>query len=211
MSQTKISPLGILSNVHEHLVLGRRLRTLAQQAQDMMPETGSVLDVGCGNGVISRLIMQHKPGLKIKGIDVLARPSCDIDMQTYDGSNFPFPDNSHDVVIFMDVLHHTDNQLQLLQEAMRVARVAVIIKDHLCQNRYAERVLAFMDWVGNRAHGVSLPYNYWSSQQWSEAWRQLGVQPDIYNTKLGIYPWFIHPLFESGLHFMARLPVTPDT
>ena len=70
----------------------------------------------------------------------------------------------------------------------------------------AERILAFMDWIGNRSHGVALPYNYWSSKQWQEAWRQLGSEPDQYITNIGLYPWFAKPVFEHGLHFIARIP-----
>ena len=63
-----------------------------------------------------------------------------------------------------------------------------------------------MDWVGNRSHGVDLPYNYWSSYEWSRAWKEIGSQPDAYITELGLYPWFARFVFERGLHFVARIP-----
>ncbi len=75
-----------------------------------------------------------------------------------------------------------------------------------CDNSYALRVLTFMDWVGNRSHGVDLPYNYWSSDEWSRAWKEIGSQPDAYITELGLYPWFARFIFERGLHFVARIP-----
>jgi len=151
--------------------------------------------------------MDVRPQLSIQGIDVLKRPACAIPMETYDGQRFPLDDKSVDAVIFMDVLHHTDDPLGLLQEATRVARQSIIVKDHLCENLSAERILAFMDWIGNRSHGVRLPYNYWSSIQWEEAWSALGNEPDRVITRLGLYPWFARPVFETGLHFIARIPV----
>ncbi len=196
----------LVSGLHSQLVLNRRLRVLSGHALKLLPATGTVLDVGCGNGVISRQIMDARPQLSIQGIDVLKRPSCAIPMETYDGQRFPFDDKSVDAVIFMDVLHHTDNPIGLLKEAARVARQSIVLKDHLCENRKAERILAFMDWIGNRSHGVALPYNYWSSKQWKEAWRQLRSEPDEYITDIGLYPWFIKPAFENGLHFIARVP-----
>jgi SAM-dependent methyltransferase len=112
-----------------------------------------------------------------------------------------------DAVIFMDVLHHTDDPAGLLQEAVRVARHAIVVKDHLCNSRIAGSILAFMDWIGNRSHGVALPYNYWSSEQWADAWTRLGYEPDTVITRLGLYPWFARPVFERGLHFIAHVPL----
>jgi len=203
----RINSMSLVSGLHSQLVLSRRLKVLAKHALSLLPENGSVLDVGCGNGVISRLIMDARPQLAIQGIDVLARPSCAIPMECYDGQQFPFDDNSVDVVLFMDVLHHTDDPFSLLQEAVRIARHAVVLKDHLCNSRIDERILAFMDWIGNRSHGVALPYNYWSADQWLDAWSRLGHEPDIVITRLGLYPWFARPVFEQGLHFIARVPL----
>ena len=201
--------MSMVSSLHSRLVLSRRLKVLARHALDLLPQEGSVLDVGCGNGVISRLVMEARPKLDIRGIDVLMRPECAIPVQEYDGQRFPHDDKSMDVVTFIDVLHHTDDPHGLLQEAARVARHSIVLKDHLCDGYVAGRILAFMDWIGNRSHGVALPYNYWSSSQWEEEWARLGYQPDAWITRLGLYPWFARPVFEHGLHFFARIPLTP--
>jgi SAM-dependent methyltransferase len=197
----------VVSGLHSQLVLDRRLRVLSEQALKLLPDSGNVLDVGCGNGVISRLIMDTRPQLSIQGIDVLKRPSCAIPMEIYDGEHFPLEDNSVDTVMFMDVLHHTDDAMGLLKEAARVSSQSIVIKDHLCDGVIANRILAFMDWIGNRSHGVALPYNYWSTEQWQQAWKQLDCEPDAWVTDIGLYPWFAKPLFENGLHFLARIPV----
>ena len=201
--------MSMVSSLHSRLVLSRRLKVLARHALDLLPQEGSVLDVGCGNGVISRLVMEARPKLDIRGIDVLMRPECAIPVQEYDGQRFPHDDKSMDVVTFIDVLHHTDDPHGLLQEAARVARHSIVLKDHLCDGYVAGRILAFMDWIGNRSHGVALPYNYWSSSQWEEEWAILGYRPDAWITRLGLYPWFARPVFEHGLHFFARIPLTP--
>jgi hypothetical protein len=64
-----------------------------------------------------------------------------------------------------------------------------------------------MDWVGNRPHGVVLPYNYLSTRQWQSTWQCLNSEPDVFITKLGLYPKILYPIFEKGLHFICRLPV----
>ena len=73
-------------------------------------------------------------------------------------ANFRHPDASFDVVMFVDVLHHTDDPLLLLQEAQRVGKI-ILVKDHFRKGFLAGPTLRFMDWVGNAHHGVVLPYN----------------------------------------------------
>ena len=55
---------------------------------------------------------------------------------------------------------------QLLREAVRVARRGLLIKDHTLTGFLAGPTLRLMDRVGNQRHGVALPYNYWTQQQW---------------------------------------------
>ncbi|MEO7683805.1 MAG: methyltransferase domain-containing protein [Gemmatimonadaceae bacterium] len=197
----------IHERAHDTLVLQRRMRVLARAGASLLPESGTVLDVGCGNGEISAQVASRKPGLQFFGIDIAKRPSCAIPMTVYDGTRIPFAVDSYDYAIFVDVLHHTPDPLVLLKEAKRVARKGIVIKDHISDTRWAERRLIFMDWVGNRQHGVVLPYNYWSTHQWHEAWMELGAKPDVWNTQVGLYPKPFKWLFENGLHFMARIPV----
>ena len=203
----KSTSLEAIGKAHQSLVLNRRLRVLAAHIGRLLPNSGAALDVGCGNGVISKLIITGRPKLSIEGLDVLARPSCAIPMQTYDGDRFPFPDDSVDSVFFVDVLHHTPDPMLPLREAKRVARRSIVIKDHLANNPVAERILALMDWIGNRPHGVVLQYNYYSSAQWEECWSELGRRPDVVQKTLGLYPWFARPFFEYGLHFVCRIPM----
>jgi SAM-dependent methyltransferase len=196
-----------LAKIHGRFVLNRRMIVLAAHIASMLQETASVLDVGCGNGVISSLVMKSRHGISIQGIDVLKRPTCAIPMQVFDGTTIPLADDSVDSVMFVDVLHHTIDPGRLLAEAARVARRWIIIKDHLGNNRFSKGVLAFMDWVGNSPHGVNIPYNYLSSADWDRCWAALDSSPDIYLTNLGLYPGFARPLFENGLHFMCRIEV----
>src|SRR5205085_9858791 len=127
----------------------------------LIPQSASTLDVGCGDGQLASEIIRSRPDLSFKGIDVLVRPESAIPVSAFDGAHIPFPDCSFDVVMFSDVLHHTDDPLVLLREAARVARRSIVIKDHLIKGLLARPTLAFMDRVGNRRHGVPLPYNYW--------------------------------------------------
>jgi len=146
-------------------------------------------------------------GSTIHGIDVMARSIASIEVSQYDGLNIPFDDNSVDTVTFVDVLHHATDAYRVLQEAGRVARKSIVIKDHLTDGFLNEPVLKFMDYVGNKRHGVALPYDYLSKAQWDEYFAKLGWNIETWNTDLKIYPAWCSWAFDRQLHFVARLSV----
>jgi SAM-dependent methyltransferase len=190
--------------LHQRLVHGRRVRVLANRLAALIPARSRVLDVGCGDGTIDVLIAAQRPDLSVEGIDVLVRPGAHISVRPFDGSKIPYPDASFDIVMFVDVLHHTLDPKLLLREAARVAKM-ILIKDHFREGFLSGPTLRLMDWVGNAHHGVALPYNYWSRAQWNAALEELKLKTAEITESLGLYPPPASWLFERDLHFVARL------
>lgn len=197
--------VSLIGAVHGRCVASRRSTVLARSVSELLEEGDRVLDVGCGDGEIDALIMTQQPGIRIEGLDILVRPHARIPVKMFDGSKLPCADKSWDVVMFLDVLHHTTNPIDLLREALRVARRSVLIKDHLAGGWWSRMILGFMDWVGNRPHGVKLEYEYWSAAQWAELWARLALRPAYMGMDLGLYPVPFKWLFERGYHFLALL------
>jgi SAM-dependent methyltransferase len=194
--------------LHEKLVFGRRVKVLARHLAALIPPRAKVLDVGCGDGTLDQLILQQLPGVSIEGIDVLVRTATKIPVRPFDGMRIPYPDARFDVVMFVDVLHHTDDPLLLLQEAQRVGKT-ILVKDHFRKGLLAGPTLRLMDWVGNAHHGVVLPYNYWSEKQWDDALRVVGLKSVEKIASLGLYPPPASWIFERRLHFISRFVPTP--
>ena len=194
----------LLNRVHSAAVFKRRVRVLSTQLAKEL-DKGTVLDVGCGDGSIAKAIMAHKPSLQFRGIDVFLRPKIAIPADVYDGNRIPFRDHSFDWVTIVDVLHHTDNPQAVLGECFRIARQGVVIKDHLKEGLAAEQTLRLMDWVGNKGHDVSLPYNYLSREEWNRIFLNLAASVHSWNDDLGIYPIPVTFLFDRKLHFIATL------
>ncbi len=197
--------MSLLTTVHGRWVHTRRVRVLAERIGSLLEHTWHVADVGAGDGSLGALLMERLPGLRLTGYDVLVRPQTAIPVRPMQGCRLPLPDGAVDAVLLVDELHHTDDPLELLREAARVARQAIVIKDHRTARPLARATLRFMDRVGNRRHGVALPCNYWSDARWRTAWSELRLTVEAYQTRLGLYPWPAKWLFEDGLHFLARL------
>jgi SAM-dependent methyltransferase len=197
--------MSAIGSLHEKLVFNRRIHVLAKWLAEQIPQGAKVLDVGCGDGNIAKLLMEARPDIEIEGIDVLVRPTTHIPVTQFDGTTIPFPDRSFDAVMFVDVLHHTDDPSVLLAEARRVAKKAVILKDHCRDGVLAGSTLRFMDWVGNAHHGVVLPYNYWPEAKWRETFDRLALSPASWNAHLGLYGFPFTLAFDRKLHFVARL------
>lgn len=195
-----------IDRVHSALVHPRRAVVLHRLLAGLLPPSATrVLDVGCGDGLVAARIAASRPGLTIKGIDVLPRAHTQVPVELFDGKHIPHEDRSFDAVMMVDVLHHADNPEELLAEATRVARQCLIVKDHLSDGWLAAERLKLMDYIGNARYGVPLPYVYWPYRQWLEVFARLGLTVESWQTELGLYPWFADWLFGGSLHFAARL------
>ncbi len=197
--------MSLLGEIHGRQIQPRRIKALAAHLGSLLPEGSRVLDVGCGDGRLARAIADRRPDLSFEGIDVVDRPGAVIPVRVFDGKRIPCADRAGDVVLIADVLHHTDDPAALLAETCRVARRAVVVKDHLREGFLAGPTLRLMDWVGNAPYGTRLTYNYWTRDQWRAAFSRLGWAPDVWIDRLALYPPLADRIFGRSLHFIARL------
>ncbi|MCC6696900.1 MAG: class I SAM-dependent methyltransferase [Candidatus Hydrogenedentes bacterium] len=202
--------MNLLESFHERFHLRRRTLRLASVLDAVLPEGCVCLDVGCGSGQVAAAIMRQRADLRIEGVDVLVRGAAEIPVKHFDGCVLPYDDKSFDVAMFVDVLHHVDDPLRLLKEARRVARHWIVVKDHTVGSALSAPTLRLMDTVGNARFGVRLPFNFWTSEQWQDAWQQIDATIDYITSRLDIYPWPLSLVFDRDLHFVARLQLQEE-
>ena len=65
----------MLGSIHSRYVHGRRVRVLCDRIAILLPESASVLDVGSGDGLLARAVIDLRPDVTIEGVDVLLRES----------------------------------------------------------------------------------------------------------------------------------------
>jgi len=205
--------------LHRNLSRGTRIDILAERLIPYVRELAGdhrqfrCVDVGCGDlGILNR-IQQALPNTHWQGLDLYDLPSSLADdplwqcYQKFDGRSLPFPDQSLDVVLFCDMLHHANGSIPLLmQEARRVGR-AVLIKDSFEYSMYSRWVLKAMDFVGNWGYGVALPDRYFTRKSFEQLCRQSGLV--IRQLDIGVRLYDHLPVLKNLLrpewHFFAVL------
>jgi SAM-dependent methyltransferase len=175
-----------------------------------LPEPLNILDVGCGAAEITKSLQQIFPRHRFTGVDVVVRPHRVIEVVPYDGTTLPFADKSFDVVMMVDMLHHTDDPAIVLMECARVARRFIVLKDHISDSWFDRARLTFLDWFGNRPFGIPMTYTFFSSRQWRELFARAGLTVEKQVRHLQTCPPpFYYPL-DHDLHFIAQLRVPPQ-
>lgn len=93
---------------------------------------GSLLDTGTGTALFAEAF--YYAGLKVAGIDInesMIAVAAELlphgDFKTGAVEKIPYPDKSFDIVFFGHVLHETDDLVQALSEAKRVAKKRIVI------------------------------------------------------------------------------------
>lgn len=92
----------------------------------------TVLDLGSGDGLFLALLREK--GIKGKGLDlseegVAKANTKGLDTAVFDfaSNRLPFPDNSFDTVVMLDILEHLYDPQSLLREAARVSKKNIIV------------------------------------------------------------------------------------
>lgn len=104
--------------------LQRRRSAQIHAANDKRP--GSVLDIGCGRGLL--LAQLRKLGWTVTGIELseraahFARTVMQLDVRVGDVGDLHFEEEAFDAVVLWHVLEHVDDPASLLREVRRLVR-----------------------------------------------------------------------------------------
>ncbi len=158
-----------LKSFNETISFPLRRKYLTRKLTPYLEDSSQVLDLGSSDGKlaasIQRELINQPKNVQFIGCDIHVQPETFIPIVQYDGQRLPFEDNSFDCVLIVDVLHHTNNPGQVLQEAKRVSRQNILIKDHYWSNEKDFTRLKYADYIGNNPYGIPLPYNFLTQRE----------------------------------------------
>lgn len=161
-----------LSSLYKATILPRAQKKLNLIAP-LLAKNASVLDIGCGNGGLSKLLLEND--FYVQGADIIDNSYYqEVKPVLFDGKALPFKDNSFDEALLITVLHHTTFHKELLQEARRVARKVLVMED-IYTHHLGKRITHFTDSLVNlefKGH----PHSNRSHKGWVDFFEEMGFE-----------------------------------
>jgi ubiquinone/menaquinone biosynthesis C-methylase UbiE len=155
---------------------------------------GATLDVGCGNGDVTK----HLEHDNIIGLDVYEPPNPRIEVQQFDGITIPFADQTFDTVLCVTALHHVDHPDQLIAEMKRVGKKLVILEDKV-DNLWNRKSVLWLHYLSLKL--LNIPYDadrFKTRQEWTQFFTQHGLKMTTciqYSGSQAFWPFLQHYLF----------------
>lgn len=147
-----------------------------------LPETASILDVGCAKGFMLHDFKELMPEASVTGIDISqyamdnALPSVRQYLRVGNAKKLPFPDKSFDLVICINTVHNLplEECKEALREIERVSRGnSFVTMDAWRNDAERERLLKW--------NLTALTYMH--VDEWKQLFQEIGYTGDYY--------WFI--------------------
>ncbi|MBI2651804.1 class I SAM-dependent methyltransferase [Candidatus Woesearchaeota archaeon] len=154
---------------------------------------GKVIDIGAGRCYIAKEL-KEKNNVKVTCIDIDDLNLTELKLIKYGGKNIPFKDNEFDTALLAYVLHHCENQLQVLKEAKRVCKGNIII----FEDAKISFITKTMDFIFNALHNVKAPLLFRNEEEWIEIFNNLGLKTITIRRhveKEWFYPFVEHTMF----------------
>jgi ubiquinone/menaquinone biosynthesis C-methylase UbiE len=180
-----LGPIGNASAKYEssnpvvRRLLSRFLVRVDEAAANLEPS--SVLDVGCGEGVVTERLAQRLAPIEVLGVDAdesrlkeewAARGAPNLSFTTGSAYDLPFADGSFDLVCAIEVLEHLERPRDALAEMRRVANRALLLS---VPNEPSWRISHMFAGRNVRALGNTPGHiNHWSKSSFLRLASELG-------------------------------------
>ncbi len=142
-----------------------------------------ILDLGAGNGLLAQVIKKELDK-EVVLIDVLDYNYTELPLILYNPKHkVPLADQEVDTTILYTVLHHANDPEHLLEEATRVTKQRLVIKEAYIEKDDFKITNCFVDWFYNRVIGgedINVPLNFLKVKEWEKLLKAHGF--DIIET-----------------------------
>lgn len=176
------------------------------QIKKRFPKSGSLLDVGCGNG--SFLEIAKKFSRNVCGIDASAycTKTCrekGLNVHCGELEEVNFPNSSFDVVTIFHVIEHVLNPRSLLVEVRRILKVGgcVVVRTPNVDSKISKATGPYWGWMNPPFH-----LYYFSPSSLSKILKSTGFSVDLITTRFS--PEYNRGFFTEFLFSMYRRMTT---
>jgi SAM-dependent methyltransferase len=183
--------LGQTSSWKMGATLTQRANIIREQISPFL-QGDSLLDIGCGNGLISNLLKDRFKIIQLLDVVQYVTAPIDLPFALYkEGQTLPINQPSYDTVLLLTVLHHSYQPVQLLKLAWAATKKKLIIIEsvvgihqeaqppvryNLLKSSDEDQIAyaAFVDWFYNRVlnDDVPVPYNFTKPENWQATFLQ---------------------------------------
>ena len=154
-----------------------RAKRVARHILSQIPEGAQVLDIGAGNGLVAKEIAE-KRNANITLLDVIDWNTSKFPVKMFDGENIPFKDKEFDVALLVDVVHHSNNEEQLVKEALRVAKKVVVLEEKH-ENKGMSLFANLTDNLQFILYGMPLGAHHRNSKEWLKFFQGFSPKANI--------------------------------
>ena len=151
--------------------LVHRSKILTSLYKDWIHKSDNVLDIGCGNGIVANELKNYF-NCKMTCTDIMNYLKVSFPFKIMKNENeIPFKDNTFDVSLLNDVLHHTNNQKQMIKEASRVSKNVLIFEVS------PSLKVKVADYLINKLHNprMKTPFNFRNLYGWEQLFEEVNL------------------------------------
>ena len=132
---------------------------------------GGVLDIGAGRCFIAEEV-REKNNADVTCLDVKNLSQTGMKVVVYDGRKIPFKSNEFDTALIAYVLHHCEEPIKVLKEAIRVTKGNIIIFEDTKPSAFVN----MMDFLSNKLRGVKTPFKFRTEKEWLKIFKKLNLK-----------------------------------
>ena len=138
-----------------------------------------ILDLGAGNGLLA-LEIKEQLNKEVMLVDIVDYNYTDLPLILYNPKGkVPLTDEEVDTTILYTVLHHASDPKHLLEEAARVTKQRLLIKEAYIEEDEFRITNSFFDWFYNRVIGdedINIPINFLKVKEWEKLLKSYGFE-----------------------------------
>jgi len=187
----------------------QRSINIARYIAPLLPDSGQVLDFGCGNGYTALEVLEQKPAISIVGVDVVPDQNLnqnDLNKRFSFIENkqdaLPFADSTFDASIAASAMHHTFSPEFYVDELIRCTKPggSIILVEEMYLNMPDKIIISAQDWFFNKMKkGIPVPLHFRSNRHYLQLFKDKNLEVTFAGS-IRPCPPYIH-------HYVYRLKV----